>query len=78
MALRIDTGAQANLVSMTEIKALKVKPKIIKKRVPLKDYNGKYIENKGHNKGLNVTVKNKTFSVLFTVVPEGCESLLGG
>lgn len=77
MALRIDTGAQANLVSMTEIKAMKVKPKIIKKRVPLKDYNGKYIENKSQCR-LNVTVKNKTFSVLFTVVPEGCESLLGG
>lgn len=33
VALRIDTGAQANLISMTEIKAMKEKPKITKKPV---------------------------------------------
>ncbi len=77
VALRIDTGAQANLISMTDINAMKEKPKIIKKRVPLKDYNGKDIESKGQCR-LKVTVKNKTYNVLFSVVPEGRESLLGG
>lgn len=47
VALRIDAGAQANLISIPEIIAIKEKPKIIKKRVSLKDYNEKDIENKG-------------------------------
>lgn len=77
VALRIDTGAQANLISMTEIQAMKQKPKVINKRVALKDYNGKEIESRGQCR-LKVTVKNKDFHVLFTIVPEGRESLLGG
>lgn len=47
VALRIDAGAQANLISIPEVIAIKEKPKIIKKRVSLKDYNEKDIENKG-------------------------------
>ncbi|KAL7859481.1 hypothetical protein SRHO_G00146280 [Serrasalmus rhombeus] len=70
VALRIDTGAQANLISMTEISAMKEKPKILKKTVQLKDYNGKEIESKGQCR-LRVTVKNKEYNVLFSVVPEG-------
>lgn len=76
VALRIDTGAQTNLISMIEINAMKENPKMIKKRVPLEGYNGKDIENKGQCR-LKVTAKNKTHNVLFTVVLEGCESLLG-
>ncbi|KAL7879765.1 hypothetical protein SRHO_G00020190 [Serrasalmus rhombeus] len=77
VALRIDTGAQANLISMTEISAMKEKPKILKKTVQLKDYNGKEIERKGQCR-LRVTVKNKEYNVLFSVVPGGRESLIGG
>lgn len=77
VALRIDTGAQANLISVTEINAMKEKPKIIKKTVLLKDYNGKEIESRGQCR-LKVTVKNKVYNVLFTVVPESRESLIGG
>lgn len=36
-----------NLISIPEIIAIKEKPQIIKKRVSLKDYNEKDIENKG-------------------------------
>lgn len=77
VAQRIDTGAHANLISMIEIKAMKEKPKIFKKTVQLKDYNGKDIESKGQCR-LKVTVKNKSFKVLFSVIPESRESLLGG
>ncbi|KAK7933984.1 hypothetical protein WMY93_004880 [Mugilogobius chulae] len=77
VALRIDTGAQANLISMSEIHAMKEKPKIIHKGVVLKDYNGQVIESKGQCR-LKVTVKNKSYYVLFSVVPEGRESLLSG
>lgn len=77
VVLRIDTSAQANLISMTEIKAMKKKPKIIKKKAQLKDYNSKDIESKGQCR-LEVTVKDKTYKVLFSVVPEDRESLLSG
>ena len=63
VTLRIDTGTQANLISMTEIRVMKEKPRIFKKSVQLKDYNGKEIESKGQCR-LRVTVKNKDYSVL--------------
>lgn len=47
VALRIETDALANLISMIEIMAMKEKPKIFKKTVQLKDYNRKDIESKG-------------------------------
>lgn len=58
IALRIDTGAQANLISMTEINTMKEKPKILKKAVRLKDYNEKDIESNGQCR-LKVTIKTK-------------------
>lgn len=77
VALRIDTGAQANLISKTEINAMKEKPKIIKKTALLKDYSGKEIESRGQRR-LKVTVKNKEYNLLFSIVPESWESLIGG
>lgn len=62
---------------MTEIKAMKENPKISKKTAQLKDYNGKDIKSKGQCR-LQVTIKGKSHNVLFYVVPEGRESLLGG
>ena len=56
---------------------MKEKPKITKKPVQMKDYSGHDIESKGHCR-LKVTVKDKSSNVLFSVVPEGRESLLGG
>lgn len=56
--IQIDTNAQVNLISMTEISAMKGKPKIIKKRVPLKDYNGKDIKSRGQRR-VKLIVKNK-------------------
>lgn len=65
IALRIDTGAQGN------------ERKAENKSVQLKDYNGKEMESKGQCR-LRVTVKNKAYNVLFSVMPEGRESLIGG
>jgi len=76
IALKLDTGAKANLISMTDIKRMKEKPKVRKKSILLKDYNGQIIDSLGICK-LKVTVKEKVHHLLFSVVAEGLESLLG-
>lgn len=60
---------------MSDIKRMKEKPKVRKKSILLKDYNGQIIDSLGICK-LKVTVKEKVHQ-LFSVVAEGLESLLG-
>lgn len=74
--MRLDTGAKANLISMSDIREMQVKPQIYRKRAGLKDYNGQPIECLGTCR-LKVTVKGKMHHVNFSVVNEKCESLLG-
>lgn len=76
ITLKLDTGAKANLISMSDVKAMREKPKIQRKTLALKDYNGQSIECLGTCK-LKVIVKNKVHHLLFSVVPEGLDSLLG-
>ena len=76
VTMRLDTGAKANLISMSDIKEMQVKPQIHRKRSGLKDYNGQPIECFGTCK-LNVKVKGKVHHVNFSVVNEKCDSLLG-
>ena len=76
VTMKLDTGAKANLISMSDVKAMREKPKIQKKTLALKDYNGQSIECLGTCK-LEVTVKDKVHHLLFSVVPEGLDSLLG-
>ncbi|RXN30291.1 retrotransposon-like family member retr-1 [Labeo rohita] len=61
---------------MSDIKNMTEKPKIKKKPILLKDYNGKSIDSLGICR-LKVTVKDKVHHLLFTVVAEELESLLG-
>lgn len=72
----MDTGPKANLISMSDVKAMTEKPKIQRKTPALKDYNGQSIECLGTCK-LKVTVKDQVHHLLFSVVPEGLGSLLG-
>ncbi len=76
VTLKLDTGAKANIISMSDIKNMTEKPKIKKKPILLKDYNGKSIDSLGICK-LKVTVKDKVHHLLFSVVAEELESLLG-
>lgn len=77
ITLKLDTGAKANLISMSDVKAMRKKtPKIQKKTLALKDYNGQSIECLGTYK-LKVAVKDKVHHLLFSIVPEGLDSLLG-
>jgi len=73
---KLDTGAKANLINIRDVKALKEKPLIKKRTVPLKAYNGQSIETQGVCR-LTLQVKGKMQSLMFVVVPNGHESLLG-
>ncbi|XP_039890321.1 uncharacterized protein K02A2.6-like [Simochromis diagramma] len=76
VTLKLDTGAKANLISLSDIKEMKEKPKIQKAKSALKDYNGQEIESFGTCR-LKVTVKDKVHHLCFSVVAEAHESLLG-
>ncbi|KAI2646810.1 Transposon Tf2-9 polyprotein [Labeo rohita] len=76
VTLKLDTGAKENLISMSDNKNMTEKPNIKKKPILLKDYNGKSIDSLGICR-LKVTVKDKVHHLLFSVVAEELESLLG-
>lgn len=76
ITMKLDTGVKTNLISKSDVKAMTEKPKIQKKTLALKDYNGQRIERLGTCK-LKVTIKDKVHHLLFSVVPEGLDSLLG-
>ncbi|XP_030596890.1 uncharacterized protein K02A2.6-like isoform X2 [Archocentrus centrarchus] len=76
VTLKLDTGAKANLISLSDIKGLREKPRIQRTKSALKDYNGQRIESFGTCR-LKVRVKNKVHHLFFSVVAEECESLLG-
>lgn len=44
VTMKLDTGAKANLISVSDIKEMKEKPKIQRVKPALKDYNGQKIE----------------------------------
>ena len=65
VTMKLDTGAKANLIIMSDIQEMKENSKI--QRKTLKDYNGKGIDSLGTCK-LKVTVKGKVHHLLFSVV----------
>ncbi|KAI3359278.1 hypothetical protein L3Q82_002793 [Scortum barcoo] len=74
--LKLDTGAKANLMSELDIRAMKIKPHIHPHTGSLKAYNGQPIDTKGKCR-LKVKVKVKEHNIMFVVVPDGHDSLLG-
>ncbi|XP_053714551.1 uncharacterized protein K02A2.6-like [Synchiropus splendidus] len=75
VTVKLDTGAKANLISMSDIKAMTMKPKIYRKTLALKDYNGKEIKCLG-SCHLSVNVKGKNHQLMFSVIPEGLDLIL--
>ena len=61
---------------MSDIKTMRKQPQIREYKCGLKDYNGQPIDCIGTCR-LSVTVKGKVHQLLFSVVKEGCKSLLG-
>ncbi|XP_026050672.1 uncharacterized protein K02A2.6-like [Astatotilapia calliptera] len=77
VTFKIDTGAKANLINEKDFKALTEKPRRFTEKVtPLRAYNNQPIQTKGGCR-LKVTAKGKQHNILFTIVPDGHESLLG-
>ncbi|KAK7933488.1 hypothetical protein WMY93_004384 [Mugilogobius chulae] len=77
VTFKIDTGAKANLINEKDMKALTEKPKrLSEKAVTLKAYNNQPIKTMGVCR-LKVTVKGKQHNLMFTIVPNGHESILG-
>ncbi|KAF7643184.1 hypothetical protein LDENG_00243950, partial [Lucifuga dentata] len=74
--LKLDTEAKANLISELDISAMKVKPHIHPHASSLKAYNGQPINTKGKCR-LKVSFKGKEHNLMFVVVPDGHDSLLG-
>ncbi len=75
--LKLDTGAQVNLINELDIKAMTVKPRIhLYYSKPLRAYNGQPIISKGSCR-LKVKVKGKQYNVMFAVVTERHVSVLG-
>ncbi len=67
---------RVNLINIRDVKALKERPLIQKRTVPLKAYNGQPIETQGICRP-KIQVKGKTQNLMFVVVPNDHESLLG-
>ncbi|XP_054864601.1 uncharacterized protein K02A2.6-like [Amphiprion ocellaris] len=76
VTFKLDTGAKANLVSERDVKAMKIKPFISQNNSSLQAYNGQPIHTKGKCR-LKVQVKGKYHNLMFIIVPEGHDSLLG-
>lgn len=76
IAFKLDTGAKANMINELHIRDMKVKPHIRPNPIPLKAYNGQPIPTRGVCR-LKVRVKGKEHHLMFVIVPDGHDSLLG-
>lgn len=77
VTFKIDTEAKANLINEKDLKALADKPKTITNNaMSLKAYNNQPIKTIGGCK-LKVTAKGKLHNLMFTIVPNGHELILG-
>jgi hypothetical protein len=76
LTLKIDSGAQVNILNFKDYQGLSPKPRILARKPKLKSYNDDPIEVMGTCR-VQVCVKNKTYQVQFVVVPADSPSLLG-
>ena len=76
VSVKLDTGAQANIISETEYQKLRPKPKLQKARVKLTGYSTVPIPVKGRC-CVQVEYRGMKHSVSFLVVPGNRQSLLG-
>lgn len=74
--LKLDCGSQVNILNLTDYSGLKLKPKLVRRDVPLKSYTEEPIDTVGVCTA-SVEVKKKSHQVKFVVVPGETQSLLG-
>ena len=76
LSLKVDTGAQINVISMADLISLVPRPRIIKRNVTLKSYQGQVIPSRGLCI-INISVASGVVPALFAVVSESFQSVLG-
>ena len=67
--VKVDSGAQANVMSHKDYKSLAQQPKLHQSAVHLKAYNGQAMETLGVCR-TQVSVQGKKYNVVFVIVPE--------
>lgn len=76
IAIKSDTGAQANVISETEIKKISPRPKLHATKVRVRRYSGVVIPVKGKCM-VKVTHKDREHTLAFIVVPKKVQAILG-
>ena len=76
VTFKVDTGAQVNILNMSNFKCLRRKPTLLDKHVKLKTYNDEPVETVGVCV-VQATVKGQKYNVQFIVVPKDRQSLIG-
>lgn len=76
LELKLDTGAQANVMSETEYKKIKPRPKLHTTKVKVSGYSGAQLPVKGKCI-VNVTHKNRQHALAFIVVTKDVQAILG-
>ena len=74
--LKLDTGAQVNILPMKDFKRLKNKPKVRDKKINLRTYDDKPIPSKGVCR-LSLTTKGQKVNALFVLVEVNRQAILG-
>ena len=74
--LKVDSGAQVNLLNCKDYQALTPKPKLHKQVVKLKTYNDEPIKTVGVCIA-RIEINGKFRNVKFVVVPENLQSIIG-
>jgi len=76
VSLKLDTGAQVNILPMKDFQRLRKKPKVRDKKVNLKTYDNKTIPTKGVCR-VSLTSNGKKKDVLFVLVEGNKQAILG-
>ncbi|CAI5671480.1 unnamed protein product [Oreochromis niloticus] len=76
MKVKLDTGAQVNVISEAEFKNIRPRPKMHATKVKVSGYSGAEIPVKGKCM-VKVTHKDKEHTLTFIVVPKNVQPILG-
>ena len=76
ISLKVDTGAQINVISQRDLLLLNPRPRMLKRHITLRSYQGQRIPCMGLCT-LTIRSGNGNISALFAIVPEKFQSILG-
>ena len=76
ISLKVDTGAQINVISHRDLSLLNPRPKMLRRRITLRSYQGQRIPCIGIC-SLTIHSGNGNIPALFAIVPDKFQSILG-